>query len=156
MTIYDELKADHDHHRELLSAISGGEGDRAALFEQLRVDISAHAAAEEQTLYATMLADPELQEDARHAVSEHKEVEDMLTELFGMDATSDGWMAKFEAMQKRYLHHIDEEEAEMFVEAEEALPEDIEDRLAERFETRKEAELEKAATTDPTEKEHKE
>lgn len=50
-TIFDSLKADHDRHRSMLSMIAEADpADRAALFEQFRVDISAHAAAEEQTL----------------------------------------------------------------------------------------------------------
>lgn len=155
-TLFEDLKADHDRHRELLSRISNSQGDRSALFEQFRVEVSSHAAAEEQTLYATMLADPDLQDDARHSVSEHKEVEDYLTELYALDPVSLEWAEKFEAMKHRYLHHITEEEEEMFPEAEAAIPEAMGEMLAERFEQRKPAELEKAANTDPTVGEHKE
>ena len=54
-------------------------------------------------------------------------------------------------MRKRYLHHIDEEEREMFPEAHEKLPNQVETELAGRFEERNEAEREKAAETDPSE-----
>lgn len=154
-TLFEDLKADHDRHRDLLSRISNAQGDRATLFEQFRVEVSSHAAAEEQTLYATMLADPDLQDDARHSVSEHKEVEDYLTELYALDVVSLDWAEKFEAMKHRYLHHITEEEEDMFPEAEAAIPAALGEMLAERFEQRKPAELEKAATTDPTAGEHK-
>ena len=59
-----------------------GEPDRLEkLFEQFKVEVKAHAAAEEETLYATMLARPALREDAQHSVSEHKELEDYLEEM---------------------------------------------------------------------------
>jgi hemerythrin superfamily protein len=154
-TIYDELKADHDRHRALLAKIAEGGDDRAALFEQFRIDVTAHAAAEEQTLYATMLADPDLQEEARHSVSEHKEIEDMLTELYELGPDSDAFDEKFAAMRTRYDHHILEEEEEMFPEADDALDDQVEATLARRFEERKEAEVAKAEATDPTEKEHR-
>jgi Hemerythrin HHE cation binding domain len=82
--IFAELKRDHDRQRKLLDAIAETSGDseeRRTLFEELRQELQAHAAAEEESLYATMLADPDLRDDARHSVSEHKEVDDMLGEL---------------------------------------------------------------------------
>jgi hypothetical protein len=158
-TIFDDLKADHDRHRELLSAIADAQGDkqaRAELFEKFRIDVSGHAAAEEQSLYATMMMDPDMQDDARHSVSEHKEVDDMLTELYGLEVDSEEWSSKFAKMRTRYDHHITEEEEEMFPEAAERLSDADEARLAEIFEKRKPAESQKAAETDPTEKEEKE
>lgn len=151
--IYAELKADHDRHRAMLEKLSGADGGagRAELFEQFRIEVSAHAAAEEQTLYATMLADPELQAEARHSVAEHKEIEDFLAEIHELDPADGEWAEKFAAMRHRYLHHIEEEEEEMFPEASGQLPGAVEEELAGRFEERKAAELEKAAATDPSE-----
>src|SRR5690606_1158288 len=57
--IFARLKADHDRHRELLDRIDATHGDsdeRRALFEAFRVEVTAHAASEEMSLYATMLA----------------------------------------------------------------------------------------------------
>jgi hypothetical protein len=142
--IYRDLKKDHDLHRSLLKRIGDGDGDRAGLFEELRTQIAAHAAAEEESLYATMLADPELRDDARHSVAEHKEVADYLAELAKLDPGAAEWDEKFAHMRHRYEHHIDEEEQEMFPAAEEQLPEAVEDKLAETYEERKPAELERA------------
>ena len=158
-TIFDDLKTDHDRHRELLSAIADAKGDkksRADLFERFRIDVSGHAAAEEQSLYATMMMDPDMQDDARHSVSEHKEVDDMLTELYALKVDTPEWNDKFSKMRTRYDHHITEEEEEMFPEAAAHLSDADEARLAKIFEERKPAESEKAAETDPTEKEEKE
>ena len=145
--IFEDLKADHDRQRTLLKRVGddqGGGDARREAFETLRLDLQAHAAAEEESLYATMLADPELRDDARHSVSEHKEVDDLLGDLAGLEFGSAEWDAKFGELRHRYEHHIDEEEEEMFPHASEHLSPETEAELAEVFEARKPAELERA------------
>ncbi|QDX27607.1 hemerythrin domain-containing protein [Sphingomonas suaedae] len=145
--IFEDLKRDHDRQRDLLARIaetSGDSDDRRTLFEELRQELQAHAAAEEESLYATMLANPDLRDDARHSVSEHKEVDDMLGELVEMDMASGGWLTKFKSMRDRYIHHIDEEEEEMFPEASKDLDDATKAKLAAVFEKRKPKELERA------------
>jgi hemerythrin superfamily protein len=148
--IFQDLKSDHDRHRAMLEKLGSASDDqRAGLFEELRKELQAHAAAEEESLYATMLANPELRDDARHSVSEHKEVDDFLGELMEADPASDEWTDMFEKMRHRYLHHIDEEEEEMFPEAAETLSSEEEARIAKVFEDRKPKELQIAAEDKP-------
>ena len=150
--IFADLKADHDRHRDLLARLAETKGDSAErrdLFEAFRVEVTAHAAAEEESLYATMLARPELRDEARHSVAEHKEIDDFLTELFEMEMSSPAWLPKFKEMRHRYEHHIDEEEEEMFPAAAKDLPQAEQARLAKIFETRKPKELALAEETDP-------
>ncbi|AMU93530.1 MULTISPECIES: hemerythrin domain-containing protein [Sphingopyxis] len=151
--IFARLKADHDRHRDLLARIDETHGDsdeRRTLFEAFRVEVTAHAASEEMSLYATMLAKPELRDDAQHSVSEHKEIEDFLTELYEMDFASTGWLTRFRTMKDRYLHHIDEEEEEMFPEAEKDLSEAKKQELLAIFEKEKPKEKAKAAEEEPS------
>ena len=115
-SIFHRLKQDHDSHRQLFAKMADaqGEPDRLEkLFEQFKVEVKAHAAAEEETLYATMLARPDLREDAQHSVSEHKEIEDYLEEMEEQSFNGPEWRETFAQMKKRYLHHIEEEEEEM-------------------------------------------
>lgn len=145
--IFTRLKRDHDRHRTLLDQIedtSRKDDERKELFETLRKELQAHAAAEEESLYATMLADPELRDEARHSVSEHKEIDDYLGELVEKDTASFFWLPKFKQMKERYLHHIDEEEEEMFPAADEQLTKAEEQKLGKVFAERKPAELERA------------
>jgi hemerythrin-like domain-containing protein len=65
------------------------------------------------------------------------------------DPASDEWTDTFEKMQHRYLHHIDEEEEEMFPEAAETLSGEEEARIAKVFEDRKPKELQIAAEDKP-------
>ena len=147
--IYDKLKADHDRQRDMLQRLGDGQGDRRALFEELRLELQAHAAAEEESLYATMLAKPEVRDDARHSVAEHKEVDDILGEMMGLDPASAAWDETFAHLRHRYEHHIDEEEEEMFPAAAEVLSSHKEAELAGVYENRKPAELENAKANPP-------
>ena len=147
--IYAKLKRDHDKQRDMMKRLGAGEGDRGKLFEAFRLELQSHAAAEEESLYATMLGKPELRDDARHSVSEHKEVDDLLGEMMGVDPTSAEWAEKFAQLRHRYEHHIDEEEEEMFPAASEVLSDHKERELAGVYENRKPAELENAKANPP-------
>lgn len=151
VTIFDKLKQDHDAHRQLFEKMADAQGDDERLeklFEQFRVEVTAHAAAEEETLYATMLARPDLREDAQHSVSEHKEIDDYLEELQEQSFNGPEWRETFAKLKKRYLHHIEEEEEEMFPDAADELTDEEEQKLAAVFARRKPAELERAEKAD--------
>lgn len=149
--IFEDLKRDHAKHRQLLEELSSTQGskEKQRLFETLRKELQAHAAAEEESLYATMLGCPDLRDDARHSVSEHKEIDDKLGELVEADMDSAEWSEAFGELRHRYLHHIDEEEDEMFPKASEVLTPEAEARIATVFERRKPRELERAESELP-------
>ena len=150
-TIFDRLKQDHDAHRRLFARMAEADNDPdrlQALFAEFRMEVTAHAAAEEETLYATMLARPDLREDAQHSVAEHKEIDDYLEEMDGQAFNSDEWRQTFAQLKKRYLHHIEEEEEEMFPDAAKELTAEEEQKLAEIFARRKPAELQRAEAAD--------
>ena len=144
--IFKLLKQDHDRHRALLAKIADTSGDseeRRKLFEEFRIEVTAHANAEEQALYAEMLKRSELQDEGRHSVAEHKEIDDFLEELQEIEFSSPAWLAKFKEMRHRYEHHIEEEEDEIFVEANDELSDACEDKLGEIFKDRKSDEIQK-------------
>ncbi|MFY9350126.1 hemerythrin domain-containing protein [Sphingobium sp.] len=150
-TIFDRLKQDHDSHRQLFAKMDEAKDDAdrlEKLFEQFKVEVKAHAAAEEETLYATMLARPDLREDAQHSVSEHKEIEDYLEEMEEQEFDGKKWRETFAQLKKRYLHHIEEEEEEMFPDAAKDLTDEEEKQLGDKFAERKPAELERAQAED--------
>lgn len=150
-TIFDRLKQDHDSHRQLFAKMDEAKDDAdrlEKLFEQFKVEVKAHAAAEEETLYATMLSRPDLREDAQHSVSEHKEIEDYLEEMEEQEFDGQEWRETFAQLKKRYLHHIEEEEEEMFPDAAKDLTDAEEKQLGDKFAERKPAELERAQAED--------
>jgi len=127
--VFGRLVEDHDKHRALLAMIeetAGKSPERQRLFEELVKELKAHAAAEEQALWSTVLRDPETTDDARHAIAEHKEIDDMLADLAARDMASPGWLRRFAGLKDEYLHHIREEEQEQFVAAQDHLqPADV-------------------------------
>lgn len=122
--IFGRLVEDHDRHRALLAMISATHGhspERERLFVELVKEIKGHAAAEEQALWSSVLRNPETTEDARHAVAEHKEMDELMADLAARDMASPGWLRRFATLRDEYLHHIREEEQEQFVAAQEHL-----------------------------------
>ncbi|MBV7257058.1 hemerythrin domain-containing protein [Pacificimonas sp. WHA3] len=142
--ILELLKKDHETHRGILSDLAKASGAaRQTLFGRFKAEALAHANAEEQSLYAAMMSNPKQQDEARHAVAEHKEIDDYVEDLEKMDMHSDEWMSKFLKLKHRYEHHIDEEEEEMFVTAARALSDEKRKELGTKFSERRKAEEEK-------------
>lgn len=155
--IFDALVADHDRHRILLKKLKSkdaGPEDRMALFEEFTRELKGHAAAEEQALYSVILAKPDTTDKARHSVAEHKEIEDMLNHLATVEISSDEWMEKFEDLRDEYIHHIDEEEEELFPAASDVLTEADEVHMRGVFQRHKAIEKAEAEVTPIAEPEH--
>ena len=122
--IFGRLVEDHDRHRALLAMIgqtqsSGSE--RTTLFEEFTREVKAHAAAEEQALWSTVLRKPETTEFGRHGVAEHHTLDKMLADLAARDMATRAWSTCFGAMKEKYLHHVREEEQELFLASEKHL-----------------------------------
>ena len=146
--IFTRLKQDHDRHREMLDRVAATSGDskeRREAFKQLRIDVSAHANAEEQSLYAEMLSRPDLQDNGRHSVAEHKEAEDYFEDLVDMEFDSSGWLTRFKTLKERLEHHMDEEEDEIFAAARKDLSAERAKELAKIFDDRKPVEKKEVA-----------
>lgn len=144
MDIYDRLTKDHDTHREMaarLAETTGDSDERRKLWDEFKPEAEAHANAEEQTFYATLIEHPEAQEKARHSISEHKESSDLIEKLSTDDMSSSGWLQNFKKLKEELEHHMEEEENEVFVKARKVIPEETAIQLASDFEERKAAEL---------------
>ena len=122
--IFGRLVEDHDRHRALFAMLQDtepGSPQRKRVFTELVLDIKAHAAAEEQALWSTVMRLPATTEDARHAVGEHKEMDKMLADLAARDLADNGWLRRVAKVRDEYLHHIREEEQEQFLASEKHL-----------------------------------
>jgi hypothetical protein len=115
--IFTALRHDHDRQRDLIArlvATSGDEVERRRCFEQLAVELRAHAAMEERYLYRPMMAHDLTQEKARHSVAEHKALDDLVEQLETTDRSSPAWLAAARTLEHDLVHHLDEEEHEVF------------------------------------------
>ncbi|MEN3793264.1 hemerythrin domain-containing protein [Fulvimarina sp. MAC3] len=141
--IYERIKTDHDKHRELLATIGDTEGasdKRQKAWHEFYYDVKSHAAAEEETFYSKLMADPDGQDDARHSVAEHKELDDMMEELDASDMSSPQWLQTFKKLRHDYEHHISEEEEDIFAKARKVFDDKETQSFADAFAKRKKAE----------------
>lgn len=148
--IFAILKQDHDLHRDLIKRleVTKGESDeRVKLFRQFTLEVKAHAAAEEQALYSTVMRKPDLTSEVRHSVAEHHEIEELLNDLAATDMAHGAWLTKFNEMKERYLHHIEEEEDEHFPDFDKELTKEDETWMGSVFAKRKPAEKSNAEVT---------
>lgn len=146
MNIYERLKKDHEKQRQLCEDIKHTRGDsvkRNKLWKELRVELEAHASAEEQAFYSELMKEPKGTDETRHAVEEHQEMTEMIEVLNHLDMDADIWMKKFEKLAHRVVHHVDEEEAEFFPKAKKLFSSKEAIAMGETFEDRKPAEVEK-------------
>ncbi len=144
MSIYEAIKADHDEHRRILNDLAETSGDsteRRALWTKFYYDVKAHAAAEEESLYAELIATVDGQPEARHSVHEHQQLDDIMEELNEMDMASSGWLNRFKTLHHDYDHHIEEEENEIFAKAKDAIGGDTSGKIADKFRKRKKNEI---------------
>ena len=54
------------------------------------------------------------QEQARHGIAEHHELDELIEELDGMDMSSPGWLLRARHLFERVDHHLAEEEHKVF------------------------------------------
>lgn len=117
MNIYDALRESHDAQRVLCANLLVSEpdaGTRKQLFKSLKVELEAHAAAEERFLYSPMMMEDAGLSVSRHALAEHHEMEEMMEELTTNDPTVQGWLTRAKALCDKVNHHLDEEEKVFF------------------------------------------
>lgn len=140
MSIYTRLEKDHDKQRDLIEKIKkskNGSKSRSQHWIDLKVELEAHASAEEQAFYSELMREPDGTDETRHAVEEHQEMHEIIAELDIMDQDDDLWMKKFEKLAHKVIHHVDEEEAEFFPKAKKLFKKSEEKEILEDFNERK-------------------
>jgi hemerythrin superfamily protein len=112
------LKKDHDQVKKLLKDLDDTT-DRAiktrqALFDRLKFSLTVHEQMEEAVLYPALKEHAETKEIVLEAYEEHDVVNTILGELEQTPFDDETWHAKLTVMRENLLHHIQEEEDEMF------------------------------------------
>ena len=138
MTIFEAIRDDHDTQRTLIDLVVETEGaseGREELWAKLKVELEAHAAAEERYFYVPLMEHDETQDAARHSVAEHKELDDFVEQLEGYDMSGSQWVQTARELRERLLHHLEEEETEVFPVAGRVLADDSKDSLGTDYES---------------------
>lgn len=116
-TIYDALRESHEIQRALcrkLLRTRPHTRERIATFSDLRIELAAHAAAEERFLYAPILMDDMGLSSSRHALHEHHEMDEIVEDLQKADTSGRGWLLTARKLSHEVHHHLSEEEKKFF------------------------------------------
>ena len=120
------LKDDH-HAVEKLFKDFEAAGPRALktkekLVARMIEALSVHAAVEEQIFYPVVRRDVSATaEDVLEAIEEHHIAKWVLSELQGMPASAENYVAKVTVLIENVRHHVKEEEAGLFPQVRDAL-----------------------------------
>ena len=136
MNIYEALRESHQAQRELCADLLASEPNinaRKQLFKTLKVELEAHAAAEERFLYCPIIMEDAGLSISRHALSEHHEMEELMEELTTNDPTTQGWLTRAKALCNKVNHHLDEEENGFFQQSGKILSEAQKKKLAKDY-----------------------
>lgn len=136
MNIFEALRESHELQRELVAALvatSGDSPERRNCFKQLKIELSAHALAEERHFYVPLMDDDAGVNLSRHAIAEHHEMDELVEELADTDLSSPGWLATAKKLSDKVLHHLEEEEHGFFQMAGKILTEKQKTQLAKSY-----------------------
>ncbi len=136
------LRKDHRAVEELFKQLEDtterAEKGRTELFAELKELLDQHTEIEETILYPA-LEKVELTHDATlEAEEEHNVAKTLLAELEASDPTTEHWTAKLTVLRESIEHHVEEEENELFPQAEKALDQDTLAELEEQLNKEKE------------------
>ena len=118
MEIYEILKKDHKAVAEMFKKIEHtterAQKGRKDLFATLREQLLAHAKAEQEVLYAPLLARVDDRSLTLEAFEEHRSIELMFDEVDRCPVDDERWLAKVTVLREIVEHHVEEEEGELF------------------------------------------
>lgn len=119
------LKQDHANVKAMFKEYEGL-GDRAfagkkKLADQICLELTKHATAEEEIFYPALRASSKENEDlVDEATVEHSTAKDLIAQISAMDPHDELYDAKVKVLGEYIEHHVKEEEGEMFPKARQA------------------------------------
>lgn len=116
-TIYDALRESHQIQRSLCRKLLLSKprtANRIAIFTDLRIELAAHAAAEERFLYVPILMDDMGLSSSRHALHEHHQMDELVEDLQQNDHSGRAWLQTARELSHKVHHHLREEEKKFF------------------------------------------
>jgi len=136
MNIFQAIEQDHFIQKKLLEkliATSGDSEQRREIFEQLKSELAIHADAEERYFYVPLIKIDKTQDDARHGIAEHHEIDEMVKTLEDTPFDSPAWLVHAKTLADKVKHHLQEEEQDYFPKAEHVLQKIQSKELADQY-----------------------
>jgi len=134
--IYDVLRESHERQRTLCRKLLRSKPhtqERLAIFTELRIELAAHAAAEERFLYVPILMDDRGLSPSRHALHEHHQIDEIVEDMQVVDHSGAEWMANAKKLSHKVHHHLREEEKKFFQLSGKILGKTQKERLARQY-----------------------
>ena len=118
------LKEDHAKVKQSFKEFEKmDQEDKATMQEMVRAvlaDLKAHATIEEEIFYPAVRAAIEDEDLMNEAQVEHASAKELIAQLEGMKADDPLFSATFTVLGEYVLHHVKEEESEMFAQVRKA------------------------------------
>lgn len=145
------IEADHSKVEELFGQMEEGKKFENArkCFQEIYREISLHAHAEELVFYPAMREYEETEGFIEESEEEHSTAKILLEEMRKLEPGDREFETKFNALKDSFLHHVEEEESEIFDAVRECMEEDEFQQLGQEFQavkTKMESEVEAALT----------
>ena len=135
MNILELIQSDHRKVENLFSEIENANDDDRVYgyFNQLYKELTLHSHSEEMTLYPAMREYEETEDMIEEAEEEHVEAEELLEEIKSLSPGSTEFKAKIRELKEAVMHHVEEEETEIFPAVSECMSDEEMQELAEEF-----------------------
>src|SRR3712207_2629101 len=117
MDIFQALLQSHERQRAISQRLLSGIGDpneRKQAFEELKAEMAAHETAEERAFYVPLFEHDETVDEARHAIAEHHQMDEMVEDLEKSEEGSAEWLEMMGKLVHKVEHHLEEEEQKFF------------------------------------------
>jgi Hemerythrin HHE cation binding domain len=133
--VFEMLKTDHRHVQDLFTRFEDADKRaRASIADEALTALEVHAALEEDLVYPAIAEVIEDEETVNEAKEEHHVAKLLIKELRKMDAGDEAFATKFKVLGELVGHHIEEEEGELFPQAQEGgfEPESLSEEVSKR------------------------
>jgi hypothetical protein len=118
--LFDMLRNDHRHVQELFTKFEDADQrTRSSLAEEALLALEVHTALEEEMVYPAMAEVVDEEELVAEAREEHHVAKLLIKELHKMNAEDNAFAVKFKVLGDMVGRHIEQEEHELFPQAEE-------------------------------------
>ncbi len=133
------LQKDHREVSELIAKLEAmsptHESERQELMDKIATELEVHAQIEEEIFY------PELrtvnEDEVTEARHEHENIKSAIGDIQGRSPSSEEFSRKVAELKGLVMHHVQEEEGQMFADARRGLGEEKLQRLGEKLQERK-------------------
>jgi len=133
--IYDILMHEHREVEQLLNQIIEGSPDEQQI-EHLYRTLETHTHAEEQTLYQDLQETEQTHDIVLEAIEEHHIANMLLKEIRALKPADERVAAKLTVLKENVLHHVQEEEQQMFPKSKQVMDSQWAEKMGHQFHER--------------------